>query len=143
MANVFSTLGHNSKKPLSGVLVVSLIYAIYKAKKQFSKNIAGDSSNKKQSSQQAKKKHKKVGVNAEFIEQMKKLLPICVPGMSKSLYRKLSMLYLHAVKKVSFQRNLVCWSYLQQCSLLVHGWTFGFRASMGKRAKHSEGDSRI
>ncbi|CAO3611718.1 unnamed protein product [Mucor fragilis] len=81
MANVFSTLGHNSKKPLSGVLVVSLIYAIYKAKKQFTKNIAGDSSNKKQSSQQAKKKHKKVGVNAEFIEQMKKLLPICVPGV--------------------------------------------------------------
>lgn len=86
MANVFSTLGQKSKRPLSGVLVVSLIYAIYKAKKQFTKNIVGDNNSKKQTSQQQqqqqqnKKKHKKVGVNAEFFEQMKKLLPICVPG---------------------------------------------------------------
>lgn len=119
MANVFSTLGHNSKKPLSGVLVVSLIYAIYKAKKQFTKNIAGDSSNKKQSSQQAKKKHKKVGVNAEFIEQMKKLLPICVPGMSELLWQAYIIFTFN--EKVCFQRNLVCWSYLQQFSLPVHG----------------------
>lgn len=87
MANVFSTLGQKSKKPLSGVLVVSLIYAIYKAKKQFTKNIVGD--NKKQTSQQQqqnKKKHKKVGVNAEFFEQMKKLLPICVPGKVETTF---------------------------------------------------------
>ncbi|KAI8643906.1 ABC transporter transmembrane region 2-domain-containing protein [Parasitella parasitica] len=82
MTNVFSTLGQKSKKSLSGVLVVSLIYAIYKAKKQFTKNIAGTSiNNKKPASQESKKKQKKVGVNSEFIEQMKKLLPICVPGV--------------------------------------------------------------
>lgn len=87
MANVFSTLGQKSKKPLSGVLVVSLIYAIYKAKKQFTKNIVGDT--KKQTSQQQqqnKKKHKKVGVNTEFFEQMKKLLPICVPGKVETIF---------------------------------------------------------
>lgn len=106
MANVFSTLGRNSKKPLSGVLVVSLIYAIYKAKKQFSKNIAGDSSNKKQSSQQTKKKHKKVGVNADFIEQMKKLLPICVPGRSLLLYQ-FYIIFTFDIK-VYFQKNPDC-----------------------------------
>jgi ATP-binding cassette subfamily D (ALD) protein 3 len=74
MANAFSSLG---KKPLSGVLVVSLIYAIYKAKKQFKINVTKSTASQ---AQQQKKTYKKVGVNAEFFEQMKKLLPICVPG---------------------------------------------------------------
>jgi ATP-binding cassette subfamily D (ALD) protein 3 len=77
MANAFSTLSQG-KKPLSGVLVVSLIYAIYKAKKQFKINVTSTTSTPSQQSN--KKKYKKVGVNAEFFEQMKKLLPICVPG---------------------------------------------------------------
>ncbi|OBZ84181.1 ATP-binding cassette sub-family D member 3 [Choanephora cucurbitarum] len=76
MANAFSSLG--SKKPLSGVLVISLVYAIYKARKQFKLNIQG--SNKNANVQQNKKKHRKVGVNADFFEQMKKLLPICIPA---------------------------------------------------------------
>ncbi|KAI8373448.1 ABC transporter transmembrane region 2-domain-containing protein [Choanephora cucurbitarum] len=77
MANAFSSLG--SKKPLSGVLVISLVYAIYKARKQFKLNIQGN--NKNANVQQNKKKHRKVGVNADFFEQMKKLLPICIPGV--------------------------------------------------------------
>lgn len=77
MANAFSTLA-NGKKPLSGVLVISLIYAVYKAKQQFKINLATKTGS---TQQQQKKKHKKVGVNAEFFEQMKKLLPICVPGI--------------------------------------------------------------
>ncbi|KAI8074343.1 ABC transporter transmembrane region 2-domain-containing protein [Gilbertella persicaria] len=75
MANAFSSLG--AKKPLSGVLVISLVYAVYKARKQFKLNIQG--SDKKKQPQQNKKKHKRVGVNADFFEQMKKLLPICIP----------------------------------------------------------------
>lgn len=74
MANVFSTLGQG-KKPLTGVLVISLIYAVHKARQQFKNNI------KASLPQPSKKKYKKVGVNAEFFEQMKKLLPICVPGI--------------------------------------------------------------
>ncbi|RCH79991.1 hypothetical protein CU098_008142, partial [Rhizopus stolonifer] len=77
MANAFSSLG--AKKPLSGVLVISLVYAVYKARKQFKLNIQG--SDKKKQPQQNKKKHKRVGVNADFFEQMKKLLPICIPGV--------------------------------------------------------------
>lgn len=73
MANVFSSLG-KGKKPLSGLLVVSLIYAIHKARVQYKTKMPTTGS------VQNKKKHKKVGVNAEFIKQMKKLLPICVPG---------------------------------------------------------------
>jgi ATP-binding cassette subfamily D (ALD) protein 3 len=80
MANVFSTLAQGTKKPLSGVLVVSLIYAIYKAKKQFKLNINRGDKNSPQQQPNKKKQHKKVGVNADFFEQMKKLLPICVPG---------------------------------------------------------------
>lgn len=80
MANVFSTLAQGTKKPLSGVLVISLIYAIYKAKKQFKLNIHGGDIKNTQQQSTKKKQHKKVGVNAEFLEQMKKLLPICVPG---------------------------------------------------------------
>lgn len=72
MANVFSTLAQG-KKPLTGVLVISLIYAVHKARQQFKNKMPlPPTSNKK--------KYKKVGVNAEFFEQMKKLLPICVPG---------------------------------------------------------------
>lgn len=73
MANVFSTLA-KGKKPLSGILVISLIYAVHKARQQFKSKIPSSQQ------QPSKKKHKKVGVNAEFLEQMKKLLPICVPG---------------------------------------------------------------
>ncbi|KAI9282369.1 ABC transporter transmembrane region 2-domain-containing protein [Sporodiniella umbellata] len=72
MAHVFSSL--KQKKPLSGVLVISVIYAIYKAKGQFKKNVP-KATNKNQ------KKHKRVGVNAEFFDQMKRLFPICVPGV--------------------------------------------------------------
>jgi ATP-binding cassette subfamily D (ALD) protein 3 len=86
MANVFSTLAQGTKKPLSGILVVSLIYAIYKAKKQFKLNINGNKSSPQQQASK-KKQHKKVGVNTEFFEQMKKLLPICVPG-KLGLYTK-------------------------------------------------------
>ncbi|KAI8095150.1 ABC transporter transmembrane region 2-domain-containing protein [Thamnidium elegans] len=74
MANVFSTLA-KGKKPLSGILVISLIYAVHKARQQFKSKIPSSTQ------QSNKKKHKKVGVNAEFFEQMKKLLPICVPGV--------------------------------------------------------------
>lgn len=77
MANAFSSLT-NGKKPISGVLVVSLIYAIYKARQQFKINVGANKPTSTQ--QQQKKKHRKVGVNAEFFEQMKKLLPICIPG---------------------------------------------------------------
>lgn len=83
MANAFSTLT-NGKKPLSGVLVISLIYAVYKAKQQFKINLATKTSS---TQQHQKKKHKKVGVNAEFFEQMKKLLPICVPGIWRKAIR--------------------------------------------------------
>lgn len=76
MTNVYSTLAQG-KKPLTGVLVISLIYAIYKARQQFKSNI------KATLPQPNKKKYKKVGVNAEFFQQMKKLLPICVPGTLK------------------------------------------------------------
>lgn len=80
MANAFSSLSPG-KKPLSGILVVSLIYAIYKARIQFKINVTQKSSGlAQQQPGQPKKKYKKVGVNAEFFEQMKKLLPICVPG---------------------------------------------------------------
>ncbi|KAI7891185.1 ABC transporter transmembrane region 2-domain-containing protein [Mucor mucedo] len=73
MANVFSTLAQG-KKPLTGVLVLSLIYAVHKARQQFKNNMPLPQTG-------IKKKYKKVGVNAEFFEQMKKLLPICVPGV--------------------------------------------------------------
>ncbi|GAA5804387.1 hypothetical protein HPULCUR_009876 [Helicostylum pulchrum] len=75
MTNVFSTLA-KGKKPLSGILVISLIYAVHKARQQFKSKISSSTQQ-----QPNKKKHKKVGVNAEFFEQMKKLLPICVPGV--------------------------------------------------------------
>ncbi|KAG1511492.1 hypothetical protein G6F51_014805 [Rhizopus arrhizus] len=74
MAHVFSSL--RQKKPLSGLLVISLLYAIYKARSQIN-TIKKDTHG---SNTATKKKHKKVGVNAEFLEQMKKLFPICVPG---------------------------------------------------------------
>ncbi|KAI8382979.1 ABC transporter transmembrane region 2-domain-containing protein [Blakeslea trispora] len=77
MANAFSSL--DAKKPLSGVLVISFVYAIYKARKQFKLNV--QNSDKKSHVQQNKKKHRKVGVNADFFEQMKRLLPICIPGV--------------------------------------------------------------
>ncbi|KAG1054029.1 hypothetical protein G6F46_004272 [Rhizopus delemar] len=73
MAPVLSSL--RQKKPLSGVIIISLLYAIYRSRSQFKNN----ASKKPTSSNQ--KKHKKVGVNAEFLEQMKKLFPICVPGL--------------------------------------------------------------
>jgi ATP-binding cassette subfamily D (ALD) protein 3 len=73
MAQAFSALRQKVGKPLSGVLVLSLIYAIYKAKQQYKV--------KDTKSAAAKKKSQKVGVNSEFIEQMKKLLPICIPGV--------------------------------------------------------------
>ncbi|KAI9248117.1 ABC transporter transmembrane region 2-domain-containing protein [Helicostylum pulchrum] len=75
MTNVFSTLA-KGKKPLSGILVISLIYAVHRARQQFKSKISSSTQQ-----QPNKKKHKKVGVNAEFFEQMKKLLPICVPGV--------------------------------------------------------------
>lgn len=55
--------------------MISILYAIYKAKSQFKKS----HDSKKPSS--SNKKYKKVGVNAEFFEQMKRLFPICVPGL--------------------------------------------------------------
>lgn len=75
MAPVLSSL--RQKKPLSGVIIISLLYAIYRSRSQFKNN----ASKKPTSSNQ--KKHKKVGVNAEFLEQMKKLFPICVPGKKR------------------------------------------------------------
>lgn len=74
MAHVLSSL--RQKKPLSGLLVISLLYAIYKARSQIN-TIKKDTHG---SSTATKKKYKRVGVNAEFLEQMKKLFPICVPG---------------------------------------------------------------
>ncbi|KAI9476414.1 MAG: ABC transporter transmembrane region 2-domain-containing protein [Benjaminiella poitrasii] len=85
MANAFSTLTQGSKKPLSGLLIISLIYAIHKARKQFKPNIIGENNPKqRQNSQQQNNNannRKRVGVNAKFIQQMKKLLPICIPGV--------------------------------------------------------------
>ncbi|CEG69517.1 Putative ATP-binding cassette, subfamily D (ALD), member 3 [Rhizopus microsporus] len=75
MAHVLSSL--RQKKPLSGLLVISLLYAIYKARSQIN-TIKKDTHG---SNTATKKKYKKVGVNAEFLEQMKKLFPICVPGL--------------------------------------------------------------
>lgn len=75
MANSFSSL--TQKKSLSGVVVISIIYAIYKLKKQFKPK-----STSTKPKDNDKKKHKKVGVNSDFIEQMKKLLPVCIPGKS-------------------------------------------------------------
>jgi ATP-binding cassette subfamily D (ALD) protein 3 len=70
MAHVFSYLRH-SKKPLSGALLLSFIYAIYKVKQTH----FGSKKTKEQHS-----KTIKVGVNKTFFEQMKKLMPICIPG---------------------------------------------------------------
>jgi ATP-binding cassette subfamily D (ALD) protein 3 len=75
MAQAFSALRQKVGKPLSGVLVLSLIYAIYKAKQQYKVKDTKPAAAKKKSQNQ------KVGVNSEFIEQMKKLLPICIPGV--------------------------------------------------------------
>ncbi|KAI8889644.1 hypothetical protein K501DRAFT_170432 [Backusella circina FSU 941] len=75
MAHAFSALRQRLGKPLSGVLVLSLIYAIYKAKQQYKVKET------KPTAAKAKKKSQRVGVNSEFIEQMKKLLPICIPGV--------------------------------------------------------------
>ncbi|CEG79548.1 Putative ATP-binding cassette, subfamily D (ALD), member 3 [Rhizopus microsporus] len=75
MAHVLSSL--RQKKPLSGLLVISLLYAIYKARSQIN-TIKKDTHG---SNTATKKKYKRVGVNAEFLEQMKKLFPICVPGL--------------------------------------------------------------
>ncbi|KAI7903409.1 ABC transporter transmembrane region 2-domain-containing protein [Cokeromyces recurvatus] len=81
MANAFSRLTQGTKKPLSGLLIISLIYAIHKARKQFKSNIVAENSKQRQSQQQQVKNRRKVGVNKEFIQQMKKLLPICIPGL--------------------------------------------------------------
>ncbi|KAI8883643.1 hypothetical protein K501DRAFT_313954 [Backusella circina FSU 941] len=71
MAHVFSYLRHN-KKPLSGALLLSFIYAIYKVKQtHFASKKTNDQQNKT----------KRVGVNKTFFNQMKKLMPICIPGV--------------------------------------------------------------
>jgi hypothetical protein len=72
MAHVFSYLRHN-KKSLSGALLLSFIYAIYKVKQTH----FGSKKTKEQGTKT------KVGVNKTFFEQMKKLMPICIPGKEK------------------------------------------------------------
>ncbi|KAI8367684.1 ABC transporter transmembrane region 2-domain-containing protein [Radiomyces spectabilis] len=78
MAQVLSTL-FKQKAPTTGAIIIALIYAIYKTKKRFQKNLA-TSSNKDTRNKRSKQKQQKVGVNANFVDQMRKLLPICVPG---------------------------------------------------------------
>lgn len=82
MANVVSTL---TKKRSLGALVIALIYALYRAKQHFQQqyssaaSASGNSGKKRPDSK--RKARQKVGVNAQFFKQMRKLLPICIPGM--------------------------------------------------------------
>lgn len=86
MAQVFSSLTRRGK-PLSSVIVITLIFAVYKARNHFLATGHQGSHNKNSPStthakeKQGKKVPQKVGVNSHFIEQMKRLLPICIPGM--------------------------------------------------------------
>ncbi|KAL1934379.1 hypothetical protein VTP01DRAFT_6561 [Rhizomucor pusillus] len=81
MANVVSTL---TKKRSLGALVIALIYALYRAKQHFQQqyssaaSASGNSGKKRPDSK--RKARQKVGVNAQFFKQMRKLLPICIPG---------------------------------------------------------------
>ncbi|KAL0074433.1 ABC transporter transmembrane region 2-domain-containing protein [Phycomyces blakesleeanus] len=77
MANVLSLLAKKAKTPTMGVFLITLIYALYKAKNRF---LLTTQTAQKDTRTKRKQKHK-VGVNSQFFEQMRKLLPICVPGL--------------------------------------------------------------
>jgi ATP-binding cassette subfamily D (ALD) protein 3 len=85
MAHVFSVLTRRGK-PLSSVIVITLLFAVYKARKHFlASGHQGGNKNSPSAThakdKQGKKVPQKVGVNSHFIEQMKRLLPICIPGI--------------------------------------------------------------
>ncbi|KAG0173816.1 ATP-binding cassette sub- D member 3 [Apophysomyces sp. BC1034] len=75
MANAVSVLAN--KKATGSLFVIGLAYAILKARKRFQQTMT-DTQTKDTRKRKAKGK---VGVNAQFMEQMRKLLPICIPGV--------------------------------------------------------------
>ncbi|KAI7859139.1 ABC transporter transmembrane region 2-domain-containing protein [Circinella umbellata] len=84
MAHVLSIL---KRKRSASVLVITLIYALYKAKSHFQSQAgssgtqAGSHSNRNASNSTKRHKRGKVGVNSTFFKQMRELLPICIPGV--------------------------------------------------------------
>ena len=103
MAHVLSLL---KKKRSATVLVITLIYALYKAKSHFqsqatSNGTQGSShSNRNANSSAKRQKRGKVGVNATFFKQMRELLPICIPGniRNKSVFDYDNGIYAFAPK---------------------------------------------
>ncbi|KAI8336528.1 ABC transporter transmembrane region 2-domain-containing protein [Chlamydoabsidia padenii] len=88
MAHLLSTLSQRSKS-LSGFVILSLVFVIYRAQKQLQST--GPHGRKRKGQQHrsttnpktkyGKTSSHKVGVNSRFVEQMKRLLPICIPGL--------------------------------------------------------------
>ncbi|KAI8339122.1 ABC transporter transmembrane region 2-domain-containing protein [Chlamydoabsidia padenii] len=83
MAHALSVLTRRGK-PLSSFIIITLIFAVYKARKQFGNQVnlkKGQQESTTNAENKQKKVPQKVGVNSNFIEQMKRLLPICIPGI--------------------------------------------------------------
>ncbi|CAO3594063.1 unnamed protein product [Absidia cylindrospora] len=101
MANILSLLARRHK-PLSGFIIITLVFTIFKARQQYSfGKQAGKNGQQQQGSttthdtktKQGEKKQHKVGVNSQFVDQMKRLLPICIPGL---LSKELALLFILA-----------------------------------------------
>ncbi|KAI8064461.1 ABC transporter transmembrane region 2-domain-containing protein [Gongronella butleri] len=82
MAHAQSVLGGGTKALGSGLAVLTLAYAVIKARQRIyslgQQTIKTTSSSASSSTQQ---KPPRVGVNAQFVEQMKRILPICIPSL--------------------------------------------------------------
>ncbi|KAI7862588.1 ABC transporter transmembrane region 2-domain-containing protein [Spinellus fusiger] len=76
MVNVLSLLVKKSTKPSGVFILISVVLALYKAKTMLKHQ---KQATRKESSTRPQKH--KVGVNAQFFDQMRRLLPICVPGV--------------------------------------------------------------
>ncbi|KAI9304505.1 ABC transporter transmembrane region 2-domain-containing protein [Cunninghamella echinulata] len=82
MAQIQSLLANRSKS-FSGFLVITLLFAVYKARKHVlssGQKVAKEHQKTTNAKEKRGKKSQKVGVNSTFIEQMRRLLPICIPG---------------------------------------------------------------
>ncbi|ORX48562.1 hypothetical protein DM01DRAFT_1368173 [Hesseltinella vesiculosa] len=75
-----SSLNARTKTLGGGLAVLTLLFAILKARERIAsygkKTIKTDLATAKET-----QKTQRVGVNAQFIEQMKRILPICIPGL--------------------------------------------------------------
>lgn len=82
MANVLSVLAKKRTTATTGAVVIALFYALCKIKKQFQQQYPANNKARTSGGSSSKRKQQrpKVGVNANFLKQMRQLLPICIPG---------------------------------------------------------------